>query len=159
MNLTPELESNPVIRKLEECRIPGLEEAGERHGTLRLTLSADSLTPCAKFLRDHPDLNFNFLSDLTCVDRFPREPRFEVLYCLRSIPRGDEIQIIVRLPGAGARVDSLVPLWPAANALEREVYDLFGVEFRNHPNPARILLPEDWEGHPLRKDYPVEGYR
>lgn len=159
MNLTSELESNPVIKKLEESHLSGLEKAEEHHGQLCLTLSADSLPACAKLFRNDPDLNFNFLSDVTCVDRFPHEPRFEIVYRLRSIPKGDELQIVVRVPGAVARVESLVPLWPAANAFEREVHDLFGVDFQGHPNPARILLPEDWEGHPLRKDYPLEGYR
>jgi NADH-quinone oxidoreductase subunit C len=99
------------------------------------------------------------LSDATCVDRFPHESRFELNYHLVSIPRRDKIRLKVRLSGSDAVVDTLVPVWPGANWLEREIFDLFGIRFAGHPDLRRILLPEDWEGYPLRKDYPVEGYR
>ena len=157
MNLTSELQSNPVIKKFKDSSISGLEEAREQNGQLCLTISVDSLINCAKFLKNDADLNFNFLSDVTCVDRFPCEPRFELVYRFRSIPKGSELQISVRVSGSSAKVKSLVSLWPSANAFEREVHDLFGVEFQGHPNLSRMLLPEDWEGHPLRKDYPAEG--
>jgi len=157
MNLTSKLQSNPVIKKLKNSGISGLEEVRDQNGLLCLTISVASLINCAKFLRDDSDLNFNFLSDVTCVDHFPCEPRFELVYRLRSIPKGSELQISVRVSGSSAKVKSLVSLWPSANASEREVHDLFGVEFQGHPNLSRMLLPEDWKGHPLRKDYPVEG--
>jgi NADH-quinone oxidoreductase subunit C len=93
------------------------------------------------------------------VDRFPHEPRFELNYHLVSIPRREKIRLKVRLAGSDPVADTLVPVWPGANWLEREIFDLFGIRFTGHPDLRRILLPEDWEGHPLRKDYPVEGYR
>lgn len=157
MNLTSELQFDPVIKKFKDSAISGLEEVREQNGLLCLTISVDSLISCAKFLKNDSDLNFNFLSDITCVDRFPCEPRFELVYRLRSIPKGSELQISVRVSGSSAKVKSLVSLWPSANACEREVHDLFGVEFQGNPNLSRMLLPEDWEGHPLRKDYPADG--
>jgi NADH-quinone oxidoreductase subunit C len=113
---------------------------------------------CA-LLRDHPDCAFNFLSDVTCVDRFPAEPRFEVIYHLLSIPKKERVRLKVRVESASLAIESVVPVWPAANYFEREVFDLFGIRFTGHPYLRRLLMPEDWEGHPLRKDYPVEGYR
>jgi NADH-quinone oxidoreductase subunit C len=93
------------------------------------------------------------------LDRHPLEPRFEVIYHLVSIPRRDRLRLKVRLSSDDPVVDSVVPVWPGANWLEREVFDLFGIRFNEHPDLRRILMPEDWEGYPLRKDYPVEGYR
>ena len=113
---------------------------------------------CAR-LKDDPACPFNFLSDLTCVDWYPAEPRFEVVYHLLSIPKKERVRLKVRLDGASPAVESLTSVWPGANFFEREVFDLFGIRFTGHPHLQRILMPEDWEGHPLRKDYPVEGYR
>ena len=93
------------------------------------------------------------------MDWYPKEPRFEVVYHLFSTANKKYLRLKVRLSGDDANVDSLTPLWPGANFFEREVFDLFGVRFDEHPNLTRIMMPEDWEGHPLRKDYPVEGYR
>jgi len=93
------------------------------------------------------------------VDRYPAEPRFELSYHLVSIPKREKVRLRVRLGGNDAVVDSLVPVWPGANWLEREIFDLFGIRFTGHPDLRRILLPDDWEGYPLRRDYPVEGYR
>ena len=96
---------------------------------------------------------------MTCVDWHPTEPRFEVVYHLLSIPRKERLRLKVRLAGDDASLESVTAVWPAADFFEREVFDLFGVRFQGHPNLRRLLMPEDWEGHPLRKDYPVEGYR
>ena len=103
--------------------------------------------------------DFNFLSDLTCVDWAPSEPRFQITYHLLSHRLKERVRVQVMLPGDDPVVESILPVWPAANFFEREVFDLFGVRFLGHPNMARIMMPEDWDGHPLRKDYPVEGYR
>jgi NADH-quinone oxidoreductase subunit C len=102
---------------------------------------------------------FNFFSDLTCVDWFPSEPRFHVKYHLLSHALKERVRLNVRLAGDDPVVESIMSVWPAANFFEREVFDLFGVRFLGHPNMKRIMMPEDWEGNPLRKDYPVEGYR
>jgi NADH-quinone oxidoreductase subunit C len=126
-----------------------------------LTLWVDriGLRDACLTLKNDARLQYTALADITCVDWYPREPRFEVVYHLFSIPNKKYVRLKVRLSGDDAAVDSLVPVWPGANFFEREVFDLFGVRFDQHPNLARIMMPEDWEGHPLRKDYPVEGYR
>jgi NADH-quinone oxidoreductase subunit C len=126
---------------------------------MSIYLDRGYLREACALLRDHPDCAFNFLSDVTCVDRFPAEPRFEVIYHLLSIPKKERVRLKVRVESASLAIESVVPVWPAANYFEREVFDLFGIRFTGHPYLRRLLMPEDWEGHPLRKDYPVEGYR
>jgi len=107
-------------------------------------------------LRDHPALDFTLLTEITAVDYLPREPRFEVVYMLVSIGRRARVRLKVRLPAEQAHLPTASGLWPAANWLEREVWDLFGIVFDGHPDPRRLLMPEDWDGFPLRKDYPVQ---
>jgi NADH-quinone oxidoreductase subunit C len=102
---------------------------------------------------------FNFLSDVTCADHHPTEPRFHLAYHLLSHRDRQRVRLKVAVTGDDAVVESIVPVWPSADFFERELFDLFGIRFLGHPDLRRILLPEDWEGHPLRKDYPVEGYR
>jgi NADH-quinone oxidoreductase subunit C len=116
----------------------------------------DHIVPIARVLRDHPDLRFDFLAELTAADYLPREPRYEVVYILVSTERRHRARAKVRLHGADAHVASVIDVWPAANWLEREVWDLFGIGFDGHPDLRRLLMPEDWEGYPLRKDYPVQ---
>jgi NADH-quinone oxidoreductase subunit C len=107
-------------------------------------------------LRDAPALRFAALAELTAVDFWPREPRFELVYILISLEHRLRLRAKIRLRGDDAHVATVSPIWPAANWLEREVWDLFGVAFDGHPDPRRLLMPEDWEGYPLRKDYPVQ---
>lgn len=102
---------------------------------------------------------FNVLMDVGGVDYLPREPRFEVVYHLLSIPRLWRLRVRVPVPEERTVVATVSDLWPSAAAPEREVYDLFGIEFEGHPNLTRILLPDNWQGHPLRKDYPLRGPR
>ncbi len=97
------------------------------------------------------------MSTLTGVDWYPAEPRFEVVYHLHSLERNERLRVKCRLPGGDAEIDSVTEVWRGANWFERETFDLFGVRFRNHPDLRRIMLPDDWEGHPLRKDYSVTG--
>ena len=104
-------------------------------------------------------LAFTYLSDVTGLDRAPVEPRFEVNYHLVSILRKERLRLKVRLGSAKPAVESVTSVWEGANWHEREVFDLFGVRFEGHPDLRRILLPETFEGHPLRKDFPVEGFR
>jgi NADH-quinone oxidoreductase subunit C len=113
----------------------------------------------AELCRDDSALQFDLLTDATCLDRTPNEPRFELSYHLVSIPLRQKLRLRVRVSSDDAVVDSLVPVWPGANWLEREIFDLFGVRFTGHPDLRRILLPEDFDGYPLRRDYAVEGYR
>jgi NADH-quinone oxidoreductase subunit C len=109
-----------------------------------------------RFLRDEPGLDFEMLMDVTAVDYLGQEPRFEVVYHLYSLKRNHRVRIKARLPEAAPEIASLVELWPSANWMEREVWDLYGIRFSGHPDLRRILLYDEFEGHPLRKDYPKE---
>jgi NADH-quinone oxidoreductase subunit C len=109
--------------------------------------------------RSLKDQGFERLATVTAVDRHPAEPRFEVVYHLHSIARNERLRLKCRLTSAAAEIDSVVSVWRSANWYEREVFDLFGIVFRGHPDLRRIMMPEDWDGHPLRKDYPIDGGR
>jgi len=105
------------------------------------------------------DQAFVRLSTVTAVDRFPAEPRFEVVYHLHSIEHNQRIRLKCRLAGENPVIESVTSVWRGADWYEREVFDLFGISFSNHPDLRRIMMPDDWEGHPLRKDYPITGSR
>jgi NADH-quinone oxidoreductase subunit C len=102
---------------------------------------------------------YNFLEDVTAVDWLPASPRFQVSYHIVSHTLKERIRLRVMLEEASPAVETITSVWPSANYYEREVFDLFGIRFDGHPNLRRIMMPEEWSGHPLRKDYPVEGYR
>jgi NADH-quinone oxidoreductase subunit C len=154
-----DLQSNLAWQKLRDFAPESIEDAQFFRGELTLRVRPESLRRVCEFLRDAPGLAFKYLSDVTALDHYPNEPRFETVYHLYSIETNQRLRLKVRVPGENPRVDSVVPVWPGANAFEREVFDLFGIIFEGHPFLRRLLLPEDWEGHPLRKDYPTEGYR
>ena len=151
--------ANVVVECLRSWSQQAVEEVIELRGETTVVVPRNLLQGAAERCRADSKLQFNLLTDATCVDRYPVEPRFELNYHLVSIPRRDRVRLQVRLTGQDPVVDSLVPVWPGANWLEREIFDLFGVRFTGHPDLRRILLPEDWEGYPLRKDFPVEGFR
>lgn len=151
--------ANVVVEHLRAWNPNAIEEVNEFRGETTIVLPRKILRAVAQRCHDDAELQFNLLSDATCVDRFPHEPRLELNYHLVSIPRKDRLRLQVRLGGGDPVVDSLCPVWPGANWLEREIFDLFGIRFEGHPDLRRILLPDDWEGYPLRKDFPVEGYR
>jgi NADH-quinone oxidoreductase subunit C len=119
-------------------------------------LSIDQLVAAARYLRDAPGARFNFLSDLTASDWPPRSKRFDVIYSLYSISLKHRVRLKVQA-GDGDAVPTVTGVWPSANWLEREVFDLFGIRFEGHPDLRRILMPDDWQGYPQRKDYPLEG--
>jgi NADH-quinone oxidoreductase subunit C len=150
---------NVVVDALRSWSVNAISEVIEFRGETTIVVARKVLRSVAERCREDEKLQFNLLTDATCVDRFPMEPRFELNYHLVSIPLRQKVRLRVRLSGDDPVVDSLVPVWPGANWLEREIFDLFGIRFTDHPDLRRILLPDDWEGHPLRKDYPVEGYR
>ncbi|MGH9804881.1 MAG: NADH-quinone oxidoreductase subunit C [Candidatus Acidiferrales bacterium] len=159
MALSPELAEHLVLRRLQSFDPDAVLDAGEFRGQLTVIARAGLARSVLEFLKNDPALRFNFLADLTAVDLYPAEPRFEVVYHLRSMHSGQRLRVKARVTGEAPRIDSVVSLWPVADMLEREVFDLFGIHFTGHPNLQRLLMPEDWEGHPLRKDYPVEGPR
>lgn len=135
----------------------------EQHGDATVTVAPDQLLEVFRFLHQEADLDFDMLSDLTAVDhlpvrRAPREdgpsPRFDVVYHLYSIVHNHRLRVKVGVDEGACEVESAVGIWPAANWMEREVFDLYGIRFLNHPDLRRILLYPEFEGHPLRKDYP-----
>ena len=119
-----------------------------------LRVRADDLVEVCRVLRNHAELGFILLADIAAVDWWPREPRFEVVYHLSSMTK--RLRVKVALEGASARLPTVQEVWPAAGWLERETWDMFGIVFENHGDLRRLLMPEDWEGHPLRKDFPVQ---
>jgi NADH/F420H2 dehydrogenase subunit C len=121
-----------------------------------MIVPATKLLEVARFLRETPEAGFDFCSDVTASDWPARPQRFDVIYCLFSTRHRKRVRLKVRASETDP-VPSVSGIWPAANWLEREVYDLFGVNFTGHPNRKRILMPDDWQGHPQRKDYPLEG--
>jgi NADH-quinone oxidoreductase subunit C len=148
-----------VLQRLREHLGQALLEVKAWRNETTVILAPQDLPQVCRFLRDDPDLAFDFLSDVTGVDRLmlpDPSPRFEVVYHIYSLQYRRRLRLKVRVDD-GQAVPTLTELWPTANWHEREVYDLFGVVFDGHPDLRRILLPDDWEGHPLRKDYPVEA--
>jgi NADH-quinone oxidoreductase subunit C len=140
--------------------VPGASfEVGKSVDFATLYVPADRLVATCQALRDTPSLAFNVLIEITAADYLPREPRYEVVYHLLSIPNRARLRLKVRVAG-NAATDGIVPtiqsVWPAAGWPEREVFDMFGIVFDGHPDLRRLLMPEDWEGHPGRKDYPVQ---
>jgi len=154
------VEASALIAALKET-IPGAQFEAAPSVDLQTTLyvSRDDLPAALRTLREREDLAFVFLAELTAADFSPREPRFEVIYLLVSIAHRRRIRLKVRLHGSDAHLPTASGIWPAANWLEREVWDLFGIAFDGHPDPRRLLMPEDWDGYPLRKDYPVQILR
>lgn len=154
----------------------GLAQVSEAHPEHKALLALSGIATDAKYDRAEMTLTvprekivdagravkqagYNFLEDVTAVDWYPSEPRFQITYHILSHSLKQRVRLVVRLDSDSASLDSMIPVWPSANFYEREIFDLFGVHFAGHPNLRRIMMPEDWEGHPLRKDYPVEGYR
>jgi len=148
----------PVVSALV-ARFPDAITAGTlRLKELTLEVNPARIVEVCRFLKE--DQKLNRLSAITGVDSYPVEPRFEVIYFLHSMERrGERLRLKCRLHGDNPEIDSVTPVWPGANWYERETFDLFGVRFRNHPNLTRIMMPDDWEGHPLRKDFPIHGHR
>jgi len=146
---------HPLVKRLRAKFPDALTEATEFLGQLSLRVNGPRIVEVCTTLRDDAGNPFNYLSDLTCV-HYPdhKDAPFEVVYNLYSISANERVRLKVATNGEG--VESVTSVWPSANWPEREVYDLFGVRFRNHPDLRRILLPPDWDGHPLRKDYPLE---
>jgi NADH-quinone oxidoreductase subunit C len=140
-----------------EDRDSGFITGGAVHaGQLSLTIDPARIVEVCRFLKHEHRYR---VSGITGVDWWPMEPRFEVVYLLHSIERNERLRLKCRLGGDSAAIDSVTEVWSGANWYEREVFDLFGISFRNHPNLKRIMMPDEWEGHPLQKNFPVHGHR
>jgi NADH-quinone oxidoreductase subunit C len=147
--------AHPLVTRLREKFADVIGDASEFLGQLSIHVGRERIVDVCSALRTDAETSFDYLSDLTCV-HWPdnREAPFEVIYNLYSISKNERVRLKVATNDEG--VESVTGVWPAAEWPEREVYDLFGVIFHNHPDLRRILLPPDWDGHPLRKDYPLE---
>jgi NADH-quinone oxidoreductase subunit C len=157
------MDSQHIIDALGGAAPEGaVEVAPSADGMPAIYVAREHIANVCLALRDRPELGFAFAPDITAVDYLPREPRYEVVIHVASLGLpgfGDtakRLRIKVRLAGNDARMPTLSGVWPAMNWGEREVYDLFGIHFEGHPDLRRILMPDDWEGHPARKDYPVQ---
>lgn len=148
------LDNGIVQARIEAQFGTALQEAVVYRNDLSLRLVPHALLDVARFLRDESDLEYIFLESVTGVDYLERDPRFEVVYHLVSFANGHRLALKVGV-NEDEPVPSLVALWPTATFQEREVYDMFGLTFADHPSLQRILMPEDWDGHPQRKDHPL----
>lgn len=133
----------------------------ESHGELTLVVAKAPILKIMQVLRDDVDFQFNFLTYITAVDYSAqaRDVRFDVVYHLLSLTKGHRLRVRAAVAESDATIDSMYSLWEVANYQEREAYDMFGITFKGHPNMKRILMPDDWEGHPLRKDFPLGGVK
>lgn len=145
-----------VVQALEGA-LPGAATGGKHHlGELTLEIEPSKIVAACRALKAD---GYERLAAVTCVDMYPLEPRFEVIYHLHSIRRNERLRLKCKVDGSKPEIDSVYHVWNCADWYEREVFDMFGVFFKGHPNMTRILMPDDWEGHPLRKDYPVHGFK
>lgn len=146
------------LKKLKDRFSKDIKDIYESFDLYTVVVDKDKIAEVCHFLRDDPKLRFNYLSDVCGVDYFPKAPRFEVVYHLYSIPFKHRIRLKCRI-NEGERVPTVVGIWKTANWHERETYDMYGIVFEGHPDLRRIYLWEGFEGHPLRKDYPLKGYK
>jgi NADH-quinone oxidoreductase subunit C len=150
------IEGNAVAVALEQQIPNAIVGARSAVDGPEIEIGAPFIVAVCRYLKD--TAGFERISAITAVDWWPRDPRFEVVYFIHGVHINKRIRLIVRL-AENEEVDSVTPVWRGANWYEREVFDLFGVRFRNHPHLERIMMPADWEGFPLRKDYPVHGHK
>ena len=147
---------HPAVKALLAWNPEALTDALFDRGELTLTVPADRIREALSAIKD---AGYNAFLDMTAVDWLPSEPRFQLSYHVLSHRLKDRIRLKTWVDSEDPAVESITSIWPGANYYEREVFDLFGIRFDGHPNLRRIMMPEEWIGHPLRKDYPVEGYR
>ena len=150
------LPGHPAVKAILDWNAAALVDAKFDLGEMTLTIAAGEIRAAAQTMQA---AGYNFFEDMTAVDWFPSTPRFQLSYHILSHSYKERIRLSALVDEASPSVETITSVWPAANYYEREVFDLFGVRFEGHPNLRRILMPDDWVGHPLRKDYPVEGYR
>ena len=147
---------HPAVKALAAWRANGLADARFDRGELTLSVDKSDIVPALEALEA---AGYNAFEDMTAVDWYPSAPRFQLSYHILSHGLKERVRLRAMVDEADPEVESITGIWAGANYYEREVFDLFGVRFAGHPNLRRILMPDEWVGHPLRKDYPVEGYR
>ncbi len=150
------MNNSSILEKIKSKFADSIIETGEFRGELTVVIKKEKLVEICKFLRDDSDLKFDHLTDVSGVDFLERNPRFDISYHMYSIPKNHRLRLKVRV-NEDESVTSVTTVWSTANWHEREIFDMFGVKFDNHPDLRRILMSDDWVGHPLRKDYPL-GY-
>ena len=150
------LPEHPALKAILAWNPAALLDARFDRSELTLTIAPELIQNAAANVQA---AGYNFLEDMTAVDWFPSTPRFQLSYHILSHSYKEYIRLRVMLQAEDPTIESITPVWPSANYYEREVFDLFGIRFAGHPNLRRIMMPDDWVGYPLRKDYPVEGYR
>jgi NADH-quinone oxidoreductase subunit C len=155
--LPDSLRDRPVAAAVEAFDSDAVTTGKSERDELTLEIAPPKIVSVCGFLKY--DQKFIRLSSVTAVDRYPSEPRFEVVYHLHSIERNERLRLKCRLGGDNPAIETVTSVWRSANWYEREVFDLFGIRFTGHPDLRRIMMPDDWEGYPLRKDYPVTGTR
>ena len=148
--------SEMVVEKLKKRFSASVLDSYSFRDENTVIIKKEDLVAVCSYLKSDPDLSFDFLSDLCGVDYMGREPRFEVVYHLFSINKHHRIRLKAMV-GKGEKISSVVGVWSTADWHEREAFDMYGIIFEGHPNLTRILMPENWDGHPLRKDYPLKG--
>jgi NADH-quinone oxidoreductase subunit C len=150
---------HPAVEKVRSALPGAAVEAGEFRGQWWIEVPRERAVEALRALRDDPGLGYSFLSDLTCTDHPEEEMRFRVVWILTSFSRRDRVRVRARCPESDPTVPSATGLWATANWLEREAFDMFGVRFTGHPDLRRILMPQDFDRFPLRKEFPMEGER
>ena len=160
---TPRLEKDAVLAGMAgNAAIASLQaqnliaDAKFDRSELTVTVAPENIRLAAQTVQA---AGYNFLEDVTAVDWLPAEPRYQVTYHILSHKLKERVRLRIFVDSEAGGADSIVPVWPSADFYEREVFDLFGIRFHGHPNLRRIMMPDEFEGHPLRKDFPVEGYR
>ncbi len=152
------MEPLQIADKVKERFPDEVLDVREFRGQVSVTVRKGKIREIGRFLHDEPDLHFDYLVDLCGVDYLgKKDVRFEVVYHLYSMNHRHALRVKAEVPENDARIDSVMPIWIGVNWHERECYDMYGIDFAGHPDLRRVLLPEDWEGYPLRKDYPIKG--
>ncbi len=147
---------HPAVKALESWNPEAFLDARFDFGELTLAVAASEIRAACATVQA---AGYNFFEDMTAVDWFPASPRFQLSYHILSHAMKERIRLRAMIDEPDPTIDSITSVWAGANYYEREVFDLFGIRFAGHPDLRRIMMPDDWKGHPLRKDYPVEGYR
>ena len=150
------LSDHPAVKAILGWNPEALTDAKFDRNELTLTIAPREICGACRAVQA---AGYNFFEDMTAVDWFPQSPRYQLSYHILSHRMKERIRLAAMVDDPEPSIETITSVWPSANFYEREVFDLFGVRFEGHPNLRRIMMPDNWEGHPLRKDYPVEGYR